>query len=151
MLALKHLFNKCWLVLLQLACETPINTILIGKTYIPFSDRSYSELGILGVIGNHLSLFLPPLFSSYVVWFIASLTSPVDAIIQQQDTQTLFSGVRVLHMARGCSFSYTAHQMWLWTQHSYTHERAWSQRCPDGGSESGENALLSGQDEVKGN
>lgn len=50
---------------MQLACET--RTILIWKTYIPFSDLSYSELVTVGLIGNHLFFFFTFLELRYLV------------------------------------------------------------------------------------
>lgn len=40
-------------------------------------------------------------------------------------------------------------QMWLWTEDSYTHEGAWSKWYPDVDPGVGENARLTGQDEVE--
>ena len=52
-LRLKHCFHNCWLLLLQLACET--QTLLNWKAYIPCSDLRSSELVNPGFIRNHFS------------------------------------------------------------------------------------------------
>lgn len=62
-LGLKHHFHNCWLLLLQLACET--QTLLKWKAYILFSDLNSSELVSPGFIRNHFSSlsFSGPTFS----------------------------------------------------------------------------------------
>lgn len=127
-------------------CETP--TILTGKIHVLFSGLSDNELVAPGFTRNQFFITLLDLV--YLLYgHIHFSCEWKDSLFSRRISKgrhiPLGKCPRAIHTTPCCGILYTTHQLWLWTQDSYTHEGSWSWLYLDVRTEHEEYAVLTGQ------